>query len=189
MGHGLSGQGGPDTPGEVDASPAQSTFGTFTSVLNAIGTTLIVLMALAVNADILGRDLFSHPIPGVTEFLGLSIVAVVFLQMANTLREDRHVSNDLIMAAIARRRPRIARLFYALFHLVGAALMFLIVWFVIPTFLENYRGNYYRGTAGYVEIPVWPFMLIVLIGAMTAAVQYALLAVHELRRIRWSESP
>ena len=67
--------------------------------------------------------------------------------------------------------------------------MFLIVWFVIPTFLENFRGNYYRGTAGYVEIPVWPFMLFGLIGAMTAAVQYALLAVHELRRIRWSESP
>ena len=116
MGHGLSGQGGPDTPGEVDASPAQSTFGTFTSVLNAIGTTLIVLMALAVNADILGRDLFNHPIPGVTEFLGLSIVAVVFLQMANTLREDRHVSNDLIMAAIARRRPRLPRLLEARLH-------------------------------------------------------------------------
>jgi TRAP-type mannitol/chloroaromatic compound transport system permease small subunit len=157
-------------------------FGAFTMALNAAGTALIVVMAVAVNIDILGRDLFNHPVPGVTEFLGLSIVAVVFLQMANTLREDRHVSNDLIMAAVARRYPRVARPFYALFHLIGALLMGLIVWFVIPTFIENYQGNFYKGTAGYVEIPVWPFMLIVLVGAATAVVQYVLLAAHELSR-------
>jgi len=158
--------------------------------LNAVGTMLIIIMAIAVNADILGRDLFNQPVPGVTEFLGLSIVAVVFLQMANTLREDRHVSNDLIMAAVAIRWPRAAFLFYALFHLVGALLMALIVWFVFPTFLENYRGNFYKGTAGYIEIPVWPFMLVVLIGATAAMIQYVLLAARELHRMmRWSGRP
>jgi TRAP-type mannitol/chloroaromatic compound transport system permease small subunit len=158
--------------------------------LNVVGTALIIIMAIAVNADILGRDLFNQPVPGVTEFLGLSIVAVVFLQMANTLREDRHVSNDLIMAAVAKRWPRTALLFYGLFHLIGALLMALIVWFVIPTFVENYEGNYYRGTAGYIEIPVWPFMLVVLIGAATAMIQYVLLAVREFRRMTlWSGRP
>jgi TRAP-type mannitol/chloroaromatic compound transport system permease small subunit len=161
-------------------SPPRSAFGTFTMALNVIGTVLIIIMAIAVNADILGRDLFNQPVPGVTEFLGLSIVAVVFLQMANTLREDRHVSNDLIMAAVGRRWPRTALVFYALFHLIGALLMALIVWFVIPTFVENYQGNFYKGTAGYIEIPVWPFMLIVLIGAATAMIQYVLLSVREI---------
>lgn len=151
--------------------------------LNAAGTVLIIVMAIAVNADIVGRDLFNRPVPGVTEFLGLSIVAVVFLQMANTLREDRHVSNDLIMAAVAKQWPRTALLFYALFHFIGALLMALIIWFVIPTFVENYQGNFYKGTAGYIEIPVWPFMLIVLIGAIAAMIQYVLLAARELHRI------
>ena len=76
--------------------------------LNVVGTVLIIVMAAAVNLDVFGRDLFNSPVPGVTEFIGLAIVSVVFLQMANTLREDRHVSNDLSWlrsASIGRASP------------------------------------------------------------------------------------
>ncbi|HVO16368.1 MAG TPA: TRAP transporter small permease [Alphaproteobacteria bacterium] len=159
-----------------------SWFGAITMGLNVIGTVLIILMALAVNLDVLGRDLFNSPVPGVTEFIGASIVSVVFLQMANTLREERHVSNDIILAAIGVTRPRIACAFYALFHAVGAALMGLIVWYVWPMLVENYQGGYYRGTAGVVEIPVWPFMLTVVVGGAATLIQYLLLALRELRR-------
>jgi Tripartite ATP-independent periplasmic transporters, DctQ component. len=96
--------------------------------------------------------------------------------MANTAREDRHIANDLIMSAVAKRSPRIAILFYGLFQLVGAMLFVLVVWFVVPIFLENYRGNYYKGTTGYIEIPVWPFVGTVVLGAAAAAVQHFLLA-------------
>jgi TRAP-type mannitol/chloroaromatic compound transport system permease small subunit len=160
--------------------PARSWFGTFTIALNAVGTVLILVMAVAVNVDILGRELFKQPVPGVTEFLGLSIVAVVFLQMANTLREERHVSNDLILAAVARRRPRVAAFFYGLFHLIGATLMGFIAWYVFPILRENYEGDFYKGTAGVIELPVWPFMLVVLIGALATIGQYLILAGREL---------
>ena len=167
----------------------QSWFGTLTIALNAIGTVLILLMAIGVNLDILGREIFSQPVPGVTEFLGLSIVAVVFLQMANTLREDRHVSNDLILAPIARKWPRFAAFFYGLFHLVGAALMAFIAWYVFPILRADYLGGYYRGTAGMIEIPVWPFMLIVLIGAVVTIGQYLILSWREFRRVFASAGP
>lgn len=166
----------------AESAPRRSWFGAFTMVLNIVGTALIIAMAIAVNADIFGREAFNRPIPGVTEFVGLSIVAVVFLQMANTLREDRHVSNDLIMAAVGRSRPRVAQFFYALFHLVGAVLMALIAWYVWPIFAENYAGNFYKGTAGVIEIPVWPFMLVVLIGAGATTIQYLLLAWRDFGR-------
>jgi TRAP-type mannitol/chloroaromatic compound transport system permease small subunit len=161
---------------------ARNAFGRFTILLNVLGTALIIFMAIAVNGDILSRELFNQPIAGVTEFIALSIVAVVFLQMANTLRENRHVSNDMITAWIARKRPYVARIFYGVFYLIGAFLMVMIVRFVMPTFLENYYGGYYMGTTKVVEIPVWPFMLIVLIGAVTASVQYLLLAWQEFRQ-------
>ena len=60
-------------------------FRLFTQALNIAGTILILLMAISVNLDVFGRNAFNQPIPGVNEFIGLSIVAVVFLQMANTL--------------------------------------------------------------------------------------------------------
>ena len=164
------------------SKPPRSWFGAITVALNAVGTVLILVMAVAVNADILGRELFKQPVPGVTEFLGLSIVAVVFLQMANTLREDRHVANDLILAAVAKRRPRVAAFFYGIFHTIGAALLGLIVWYVFPIFKENYEGGFYKGTGGVIEIPVWPFMLIVLIGGLATVGQYLILAWREYRK-------
>ena len=174
--------GAPPPDAGSGAPPRQSWFGKITIVLNAIGTVLILVMAVAVNADIFGREAFNRPVPGVTEFLGLSIVAVVFLQMANTLREDRHVSNDLVLAAVAKRRPRLAAFFYGAFHLIGAALMGFIVFYVFPIFRENYEGGFYKGTAGVIEIPVWPFMLVVLIGGLATIGQYLILAAQQFRR-------
>ena len=156
-----------------------SWFGALTALLNIAGTILIIAMAVAVNADVLSRDLFNKPIAGVNEFIGLSIVAVVFLQIANTLREGRHVSNDIIMQAVGVPHPRVAHAFYGLFHLIGAGLMAFIVWFVSPMFMEMYRGGYYQGTLGVVEIPIWPFVLPVIIGGIASAVQYVLFASDE----------
>lgn len=160
------------------ASP-RSWFGSLTALLNIVGTILIIVMAIAVNADVLSRDLFLKPIAGVNEYLGLSIVAVVFLQMTNTLREGRHVSNDIIIRAVGGSYPRVARAFYGLFHLIGAGLMVLIVWFVSPMFMEMYQNGYYQGTAGVIEIPIWPFVLTVIIGGTASAIQYLLFAGQE----------
>jgi TRAP-type C4-dicarboxylate transport system permease small subunit len=159
--------------GEV---PPRSLFGGFTRILNVLGTLLILVMALAVNADVIGRNLFLFPLPGVLEFVGLSIVAIVFLQMANTLREDRHVANDILMRVISRTRPRLTAAFYMVFYLIGAVLMALIVWFVWPILVDNYRGGYYRGTIGVVTIPTWPFIAPVVIGAAATCIQFLLLA-------------
>lgn len=178
-----AGNKGSDGEASARTTPPRSGFGKLTVALSAAGTVLIILMAIGVNADILGRELINHPVPGVTEFLGLAIVSVVFLQIANTSREDRHISNDLLVSWVAIRWPRLASFIYGVFHLVGAAIFLLIVWWVVPILLENYYGGYYKGTAGFVEIPVWPFIATVIVGAAAAAVQYVLLAVEQFRRI------
>jgi TRAP-type C4-dicarboxylate transport system permease small subunit len=162
-------QGAPD-PGASFASY----FRFFTQVLNVAGTVLILFMAMAVNFDVVGRDLFNRPIPGVNEFIGLSIVAVVFLQMANTLQEERHVSNDIFIRLISGSHPRLSAGLYSAFHIVGALLMAVIVVYVWPILAENYREGYYAGTAHVVEIPIWPFMATVVIGAAATAVQFLL---------------
>ena len=159
--------------------PTSSLFGTLTQALNLIGTILIIAMAIAVNSDVFGRNVFNQPIPGVYEFLGLSIVSVVFLQMANTLREDRHVSNDIILKWVGETHPATAHLCYGLFNVIGAALMLLIVWFVSPIWLDTSQNGYFKGTSGYVEIPIWPFMGTVIIGGIATAAQYLLFAVKE----------
>ncbi len=163
-------------------APRSSMFGTFTSILNVIGTVLILAMAVAVNADVLGRNLLLRPLPGVLEFVGLSIVAIVFLQMANTLREDRHVANDVLIRVLGSAQPRLTAACYVVFHLIGAVLMGLIVWFVWPILIDNYYGGFYRGTQNVVEIRIWPFIVAIIIGAAATAIQYLVLAWHAFVR-------
>ena len=159
-----------------------SWFGRITQVLNIIGTVLILVMAVAVNADVIGRDVFNHPIAGVLEFIGHSIVAVVFLQMANTLRENRHISNDIFIRMAGATWPRTVAGMNAVFHLIGAALMFMIVIYVCPNMRANYVGNFYAGTAGVIEIPIWPFMAVVVLGAATTMVQFFIDAWNQFLR-------
>jgi len=161
-------------PGPGTAVPGY--FRAVTQTLNIVGTILILLMAVAVNADVIGRDLFNHPIPGVLEFIGLSIVAVVFLQMANTLHEGRHVSNDIFIHFFSATHPRLTAGLYAAFDLIGALLMAIIVIYVWPIVVENYLGDYYAGTAGVIEIPIWPFMAVIVLGAAATTVQFLLQA-------------
>jgi TRAP-type C4-dicarboxylate transport system permease small subunit len=170
------------TRGAPQGAPRSSPFGTFTSILNVVGTILILAMAVAVNADVLGRNLLLRPLPGVLEFVGLSIVAIVFLQMANTLREDRHVANDVVIRAIGAAKPRLTAACYSVFYLIGAVLMALIVWFVWPILVDNYYGGFYRGTQGVVEIRIWPFIVAIIVGAAATAIQYILLAWHAFVR-------
>jgi TRAP-type C4-dicarboxylate transport system permease small subunit len=169
--------------GAPDGAPHRSYFGTLTKILNLAGTLLILAMAVAVNADVLGRNLFSRPIPGVLEFIGWSIVAVVFLQMANTLREGRHVSNDILMSYVIETRPRVAAAIFALFDLIGAALMALIVWYMWPIVATHYTEGYYAGTANVVEIPIWPFMAAILIGAIATCLQFL---VHAWEKVQYA---
>jgi carbon starvation protein CstA len=86
------------------------------------------------------------------------------------------------MTAVARRRPRLAYFFYGVFHLIGAVLMGFIVWYVVPILRDNYVGDFYKGTGGVIEIPVWPFMLVVVIGGAVSVIQYLLLAAREFTR-------
>lgn len=168
----------------VNGALPSSWFDGLTRVLNIIGTVLILAMAVAVNADVIGRNFFNHPIPGVFEFIGLSIVAIVFLQLANTLREGRHVANDLLTQLIAHSRPRFVVALYGVFNLIGAAMMALIVYYIWPLLVQNYVGGYYSGTAGVVEIPIWPFMFTVVIGAAVTCIQFLLFAWRDFQRVR-----
>jgi hypothetical protein len=86
------------------------------------------------------------------------------------------------MQAIGVQHPRIAYAFYGLFNLIGASLMALIVWFVSPMVWEMYQAGYYKGTAGVIEIPIWIFVVPVVVGGAATSIQYLLFAAREFVR-------
>ena len=151
-------------------------------VLNALGTLWIVALMLLINTDVLGRNLFGAPLRGVTELVALSIVGIVFLQLADTLHSGRFTRADVLLDRLKRRRPALAARLQALYHLVGAGLMGVILWAAWRPLVEAVRIREYVGAIGDFTAPVWPVRLIMLVGLLATLVTFVLLAWADWRR-------
>jgi TRAP-type mannitol/chloroaromatic compound transport system permease small subunit len=155
-----------------------------TQVLNALGTRLSIGLMLLINTDIVGRTGFDAPVRGVTELVSLSIVGIVFLQLADTLRCGRFTRADMLLDRLKRERPALAASLQCAYHLLGALLMGIILWAAWPSLLESIRMREYVGALGDFTAPVWPVRLMMLIGLCVTALTFVLLAALDLRRAR-----
>ena len=153
-------------------------------VLNALGTLWIIALMLLINTDVLGRNLFKAPVRGVTELVALSIVGIVFLQLADTLHSGRFTRADVLLDRLKQRRPVFAARLQAVFHLVGAALMGVILWAAWRPLVEAIAIRAYVGAIGDFTAPVWPVRLIMLLGLSATLLTFVLLAWADWRRAR-----
>lgn len=148
-----------------------------TSVMNAVGTAWILALMLLISADVAGRGLFGDPINGVPEMVALSIMGIVFLQLANTLRAGRLTRSDALLSALRRRAPRLATGLDALFHLAGALLVWVILSSFYPRFTRSWQRDEFVGAIGNFTAPTWPINLIILIGAAAMLITFLLTAI------------
>lgn len=181
----------PDAAASVASGSAAVSYGgplpwglhRLTGAMNALGTLWIAALMVLINLDVVGRNLLSRPLDGVPEIVALSIVGIVFLQLADTLREGRFTRADVLLDRLARTRPALGDALHAVFHVVGAALMGVILWASWDPLLESIRIREYIGAVGSFQAPVWPVRLITLLGLALTAVCYGLLAWADLRRL------
>ncbi len=150
-------------------------------MLNAVGTVWIFLLMVLINADIFGREALDAPIRGVTELVSLSIVGIVFLQLAHTLWAGRLTRSDALLNHLLRTRPWLGHGLSALYNLIGAVLFAIIFHASVPYFQTAWEIDEYVGAAGDFTAPVWPIKLIILIGCAATAIQFLLLAWKEFR--------
>lgn len=152
-------------------------------VMNALGTLWILALMVLINLDVLGRNLLAAPVRGVTEMVSLSIVGIVFLQLADTLHAGRFTRADVLLDRLKRNRPALGDALQALFHLVGLALMVVILVASWEPLAESVAIREYVGAVGDFQAPVWPVRLITLVGLGATAVCFGLLAALDVRRM------
>lgn len=150
------------------------------SGLNSVGTLWIFALMLAVNADVAGRTLFNSPVPGVPEFGRLSIVGIIFLQLAHTLRSGRLTRADGLLRSAQRRWPRFAAGIEAAFCAAGVALFAVLVYGSYRPFLRSWASGEYAGVEGYVTFPTWPVRLVIVVGCALAGLQFLLFMKHSV---------
>jgi TRAP-type mannitol/chloroaromatic compound transport system permease small subunit len=159
-----------------------SAFGWLVDGLNGLGSVLIGAVMLLICADVLARDLFDQPIHGVSELVAMSIIAVVFLQLASTLRHGRMSRAELFIDDFKLKHLFAGHLLQSLFDLAGAAVLAIIVYATWPVLAASWSGNEFIGVQGVFTAPVWPVKLLVVIGATLTCLQYLVLARTSLKR-------
>ena len=152
------------------------TFAFTVAGLNSLGTAWVLGLMGLVTLDVLARYLFNAPINGVTEFVELSIVGIVFLQLGAAVRAGRITRSDGLYSKLLTDRPTLGHTLGCAFDLSGALFAVLILYGGVPRLIEAYQRSYFVGNEGLFVFPLWPVRLILVVGCVVAAGQFLIFA-------------
>ena len=169
--------------------PSGKRFATVVSVLNASGSAWTVVLMVLICVDVVARAALNHPIKGVSEVVGLSLVACVFLQLPHILASGRLTRVELFIDPLTLRHPARGHALQALYYLIGTAVMVLILVASVSRFVDVWKTGDYVGSKAHFTAPVWPVQLMIIVGAAFTIVQFLLITWRHLRMIRRTASP
>jgi TRAP-type C4-dicarboxylate transport system permease small subunit len=145
--------------------------------MDAVGALIVLGMVVIVNIDVFGRWLWNSPLSGTLELTEMGIVAVVYLQLAHTIRVKRLTRSDAFLNVLSKMRTQTVSQSCRLgFNVVGALILGIIALGQYPRLIDAWNGNYYKGNIGIFTAPTWPLEGIMLLGATAAALQFLVLA-------------
>ncbi len=136
--------------------------------LNAIGTVWVAGMMVLICGDIFGRALFNSPIIGVPEIVRVSVVGIVWLQMAYTLKIGAHLRSNIILDRLSVRWQHIVEVIGCILGVLVFSLAAYTSWDVM---IEGWRIKEFEGELP-VRVPVYPIRTIVLIGTFLTMTQF-----------------
>ena len=117
--------------------------------------------------------MFNAPINGVPLLVEVSIVVIVFVQLPAAIRSGRLTRSDILLARLLRDRPSIGLSLRAVYDVLGMVLMVIVFIYTLPTFEKVWRRDTFEGVEGDFALPSWPFKMLILVGSVLCAVQFA----------------
>jgi TRAP-type mannitol/chloroaromatic compound transport system permease small subunit len=163
---------GPDDAAGRERSAPLRVFGWIVGGMNATGSCWIMVLVVLGNAEAIGRSAFNQPIIGVIEMIEISIVGIVFMQLADSLRRGVLTRSDGLFNQVMSRAPTAGRVMGAVTSLLGAVFMVLVLWGTVPYFVDSWERDYYVGVEGMFTAPVWPVALIIIIAITVTMIQF-----------------
>ena len=121
-----------------------------------VGACFLIPLMLITAADVVGRDVFNHPIPGVIELSQYLLAVSILLGLAYTQQIKGHVGVSMLISRLSAR----AQLMMSLFGtLVGLFLFVLLAWQGLVVGLEE------KTVSDMLRVPQYPFRLLVAVAA------------------------
>lgn len=138
------------------------------SLFAIAGGVMFVLMTLLVVVSVLGRAMFSFPVPGDFEIVGLGGGIAIFLFLPYCYVQRGNVAVDIF---VTHTPPRVRRVLDAFAALIFALVAGLFTWRMIFGLVDTF---YYEDISMIVGVPIWwvyPFA-IVSFGLLTLSALY-----------------
>jgi TRAP-type mannitol/chloroaromatic compound transport system permease small subunit len=151
---------------------------------NAVGTIVVLILVLVLNADVVARGVFNDPFRGVYEVVQFSMVLIVFLQLPDVVRNDKLTRSDGLHAALSQKYPTLISTIGRGIDLVSAIIMVLIAVAMWPEFVDAWETNHFFGTPGIFTAPWWPVRLVIVLSATLCALIWIAKALTGQRVLR-----
>jgi TRAP-type mannitol/chloroaromatic compound transport system permease small subunit len=173
----------PSDPGERQfQDPGSGAFDRLVVGMNTLGSFWILLLVLLITSDSLSRTFLNYPIAGTHEMIQISVVGIVFMQLADTIRTGRLTRSDSFLVVAYLGWPRAAAALEGLFCLLGSTFMGIGLWGSVPLLKEAIDRGSYLGNEGIFTAPVWPVKTIIVVGLGVCLLQFLRLALAAFRR-------
>ena len=173
----------PADAGKTDGKPIARLpvrlFIILTNLMNSIGTLWVFGMMFLICADIFFRNVFSIPLNGVPEIIAFSIAGTIYLQLANTLHAGRFTRAELLIEWLEVKRPLAGRIFNLFFNFFGMVVFAIMVQGFWAEFSEAWVESELGGVPGVITFLVWPFYLILLLGAAATGIEFFIRLIGE----------
>jgi TRAP-type mannitol/chloroaromatic compound transport system permease small subunit len=148
-----------------------------TGFLSQVGSfAILVLMVLTVG-DVLGRGFLNMPIQGAYELSQLLLAVFVLLGMAYTQQVEGHVR---ITFLFSRLPLRLQPYLESITTLLTLSLLVVVTWQSWGYIFQSYHSGL---VTSVLRIPVWPFTLLLIVGAGTLCLEFIITLVNCVKRI------
>ena len=130
-----------------------------------IGMGMLVILMFLGAADVLGRYFLNRPIKGAYEVSEILLAAIVFFGLAYALAMGGHVRVDTFVSLMRPRTRATAGIITSLLSLI---IFVLIGWQGAELAMKSLK---HHRLIDVIFIPIWPFQLLVPIGAFAVCLE------------------
>jgi len=145
-------------------------------ILHMLAAGWLIVLALVILADVLGRGLFSLPLQGTPELVANSVVMIAFLQVCYSIRLGGMLKAEIINTVVS---AGVASWLRVAGYVLGVALFTTLAYASWEPMLFSWEIGEFHGE-GAMRVPAYPVRTVLVIIGALAAVNYALLAWREI---------
>ena len=133
------------------------------------GMCWVAFLMVVMNVDIFGRYLFNAPLTGTSEFVSVSVSALVFLLLPQTVRSGRMTRVTIVLDLLQDSHSRLVLLLDRSYLVLGAVAYAGLARWMWPRMVQAYERGAFIGSEGVFQLLEWPIYLVICIGCVLAA--------------------